>query len=127
MGGQGEVGPGVEASCHCGGVRLSIDATPAILTDCNCSVCRRYGVLWAYYRPAQVRVAPPSGATDVYLWNGRATAFHRCKTCGCVTHWAATDPSRDRMGVNARLMPPDTVAAARIRHLDGAATDQYLD
>ena len=30
---------------------------------------------------------------------------------------------RDRMGVNARLMDPEVLAAARVRHLDGADTD----
>ena len=34
---------------------------------------------------------------------------------------------RDRMGVNARLMDPEVVAGARVRHLDGADTWKYLD
>jgi hypothetical protein len=31
------------------------------------------------------------------------------------------------MGVNARLMDPEVLAAARVRHLDGADTDLYTD
>jgi hypothetical protein len=31
------------------------------------------------------------------------------------------------MGVNARLMNLETLKAARIRHLDGAVTERYLD
>jgi hypothetical protein len=31
------------------------------------------------------------------------------------------------MGVNARLMEPEVVARARVRHLDGANTWKYLD
>jgi hypothetical protein len=31
------------------------------------------------------------------------------------------------MGVNARLMDPDVVAKARVRHLDGAVSEQYVD
>jgi hypothetical protein len=31
------------------------------------------------------------------------------------------------MGVNARLMAPEDLAAARLRHLDGADTWKYLD
>ena len=46
---------GVSASCHCGSVRLEVDAPPSEVTECNCSLCRRYGVLWAYYPPHQVR------------------------------------------------------------------------
>jgi hypothetical protein len=117
----------VVASCHCGSVSLEIDSPPEEVTECNCSMCRRYGVLWAYYPPRQVRVLPPDPPTDVYLWGSRSSAFHRCRSCGCVSHWAATDPKRDRMGVNARLMDPEVLAAARVRHLDGADTDLYTD
>ena len=114
----------IEASCHCGAVTLRLASAPVTVTDCNCSICRRYGVLWAYYPPRDVEVA---GATDTYFWDDHSIDFHRCKTCGCVSHWSAVDPSRDRMGVNARLLPLAVVAAARVRHLDGAVTEAYLD
>jgi hypothetical protein len=117
----------IEASCHCGAVRLVCEVAPAEVTDCNCSICRRYGVLWAYYSPGLVTLHPPDAVTDVYMWDDRSIRFHRCRTCGCLTHWSAVDASRDRMGVNARLMPLDVVAAARVRRLDGADTEQYLD
>jgi hypothetical protein len=116
-----------EASCHCGTIHLYVETPPATVTDCNCSICRRYGVLWAYYSPRQVRVAPAAGATDVYIWGDRKIEFHRCKACGCVTHWAPVDPTEDRMAVNARLMDLAVVAAARVRKLDGAGTEAYVD
>jgi len=31
------------------------------------------------------------------------------------------------MAVNARLMDPEILASARIRHLDGVDTDEYID
>lgn len=117
----------IAASCHCGLVSLEIEAAPAEVTECNCSVCRRYGVLWAYYRPSDVSVSTRGVPTDTYMWDDRSIAFHRCPACGCVSHWAALDGSGDRMGVNARLMPPEVLAGARVRHLDGAGTEQYVD
>ena len=117
----------VTASCHCGAIRLEVEVAPETVTDCNCSICRRYGVLWAYYRPVQVQIVAPKDATDVYMWDDRSIVFHRCRVCGCVTHWAPVDRARDRMGVNARLMPLVVVAAARVRKLDGAVTERYLD
>jgi len=116
----------IEASCHCGAVRLEIASTPDSVTDCNCSICRRYGVLWAYYSPKQVRIIPPSGATDTYVWDDRSIEFHRCKHCGCVTHWAAIDANPERMGINARMMHPDILKPLRIRKLDGAVSGKYL-
>ena len=111
----------VEVSCHCGAVRFAIDASPTEVTDCNCSICRRYGVLWAYYSPTKVRRIAPEGPTDIYMWGDREIEFHRCATCGCVTHWSAVNPARDRMGINARLMEREVLAAARIVRLDGAS------
>jgi len=123
---EGEVKTPIDASCHCGDVHLEIDAAPESLTDCNCSICRRYGVLWAYYSPKEVRIVPPAGATDIYMWGDRTIEFHRCKICGCLTHWAPVDKHLDRMGVNARLMDPSILRPLRIRKLDGAVTGKYL-
>jgi hypothetical protein len=114
----------IEASCHCGAVRLTVDTAPETVTDCNCSICRRSGMLCAYYSPTRVRIV---GATDVYMWGDRSIEFHRCKTCGCVTHWTPIDRTYDRMGVNARMMDPDVLATARVRRFDGAQTWTYLE
>jgi len=116
----------IEASCHCGAIHLITDNPPDNLTDCNCSICRRYGVLWAYYSARDVKIVASAGATDIYLWGERTIGFHRCKICGCVTHWAPVDPKTDRIGVNARLMDPAILRPLRIRKLDGAATFKYL-
>ena len=114
----------LHAACHCGAVHLAIEVAPTEITDCNCSICRRYGVLWAYYEPRQVRV---EGVTETYMWDDRSIAFHRCVECGCVSHWSSVDPARQRMGVNARLMDLDVRAGARVRRLDGAVSERYLD
>lgn len=116
----------VAASCHCGACILAVAVAPVEVTDCNCSICRRYGVLWAYYTPADVDLSG-IGTTDTYVWANRSIAFHRCAGCGCVTHWAAVDPARQRMGVNARLFASEVLAAARVRCLDGAVSEAYLD
>lgn len=109
----------IEASCHCGAVRIQVPTAPTVVTDCGCSICRRRGGLWAYYKPNQVKVIPPSGATSIYLCNDRVLENHSCSTCHCTTHWWPIDPAIDRMGVNARLMDPEILAAARIEKIRG--------
>jgi hypothetical protein len=74
-----------------------------------------------------VRIVSTGGGMDVYMWGDRSIEFHRCKVCGCVTHWAPVDKSADRMGVNARLMDPEILKAAHVRRLDGAASEKYPD
>jgi hypothetical protein len=109
----------IEASCHCGGVQIVVPYAPETVTECNCSICRRTGGQWGYYRPAEVTVR---GATDTYQWGDRTLDLHRCRVCGNITHWSGLDPTGDRMGVNARLMPPEVLRAARVRKFDGADT-----
>ena len=105
-------------------MRIEVPSAPAQLTSCNCSICRRLGTLWCYFAPAEVKI---TGATATYRWGERTIDFHRCSACGCTTHWASLDPASEHMGVNARLMEPSVVAAARVRRLDGADTWKYLD
>jgi hypothetical protein len=114
----------IEASCHCGAVHLELKMAPSSLTDCNCSICRRYGALWAYYAPQDVRVT--AAATQVYSWGDRSIELHRCQRCGCVTHWCAVAADALRMAVNARLLDPEILRSLRIRKLDGANSGKYV-
>jgi hypothetical protein len=108
----------IEAACDCGAVRLEIDEAPTQLNDCPCDWCQRLGALWAYYPKEKVRLVSEAGATSTYQRAARRLAFHRCDVCGLTTHWSHVDPTRPNMGVNARLMPRDVRAAARVLHGD---------
>ena len=116
--------PDILATCHCGAVTLRLPAAPARITQCNCSLCRRYGVLWAYYPIAEIGIAATS-PTDTYAWNGRHVDFHRCATCGCLTHWQPRKAGRETLGINARLLDPALLAAAEIHYKDAAGTGLF--
>ncbi|GIK97178.1 MAG: hypothetical protein BroJett029_13870 [Alphaproteobacteria bacterium] len=118
----------IEASCHCGALRLEITERPLQLTSCNCSICRRLGALWAYFHPDQVVFRAGAGTTVPYVHGKRTLEFHHCPTCGCVTHWeSVAKTGADRMGVNARLMDPADIADIPVRRFDGASSWTYLD
>jgi hypothetical protein len=118
----------IEASCHCGAIKIEVARKPRTVTDCNCSICRRYGVLWAYYKTPDVRVRARRGSLSAYLWGRRKLRFFRCRHCGCVTHWGKVLKSDAwKVGVNARNLDPAILQRARVRHLDGALTWKYLD
>lgn len=125
--GEPTAGAGPVATCHCGHVKIILGSAPAVVVECNCSLCRRYGVLWAYYDLSELSGLPEAGVTDSYAWNSKHVDFHRCCNCGCVTHWAPRSSWRETRGINARLLPPDILAAARLRHKDGAGSGKYLD
>ena len=114
----------IEATCHCGAVTIQLPAAPQEITHCNCSLCRRLGVLWAYYEIAEASL-PAADLTDTYAWGGKNVDFHRCSDCGCVTHWYPRKSSRQSLGINARLLDQKVLAAADMRYKDSAGTGLF--
>jgi hypothetical protein len=117
----------LEGSCHCGAVHWRFDRMPTDATACNCTVCRRYGALWAYgHEDVDIQV---SGETGAYAWGDRSLAFHFCRVCGAVAYWRGlktADDGRRRIGVNLRMCEPLAVAAIAVDHLDGFETWREL-
>jgi len=114
----------IRAACHCGAVRFEIAEPPEWVLDCNCTVCRRYGALWTYFRgadQAKLLMKPEPGTTDTYAWLDGDIAFHRCKVCGCVTHIEAVKADPPAIfGVNARMMAGLDPAKVKIRRIDNS-------
>jgi hypothetical protein len=116
------------ATCHCGAIRVEVPEPPQAVTNCNCSICRRYGALWAYYKVGTVRVLGHPENTAEYVWGDKTLKTVRCRNCGCVTHWEPLQPTPDsELGVNARNFDPSVLGSVRIRRFDGADTWTYLD
>lgn len=115
------------ASCHCGSVRLEVARKPRQLTDCNCSICRRYGALWAYYSHKSVRLLTNRKGLGMYRWRNGTLEFYHCRKCGCVTHHERAKKRPDStVGVNARLLEPDVIVGLRVRKLDGASSWKHV-
>ena len=110
----------IQGSCHCGQVTWKFDGVPEDATACNCTICRRYGTLWAYdYEGERIHV---SGPTRAYSWSERLIGFHFCEHCGCVAYWRGNKTMPDgrrRIAVNLRMAEPDQVGDIVIDHFDG--------
>ncbi len=117
----------IKGSCHCDAVHWAFDGIPKDATACNCTVCRRYGTLWAYgYVDDPISV---SGPTSSYIWGHESIGFHFCPTCGCIAYWRGLKPGKSgktRIAVNLRLADPEAVAAIRVDQFDGLTTWQNL-
>ena len=118
----------ITASCHCGAVHIELDRAPTTVTQCTCSICRRYGALWVYRTRQTARVLCKPDAVKAYLWDDRVIEFYHCTTCGCLTHYESTEKAPEsRIAVNGRMLAPEMLAAARLRTFDGADTWAYVD
>ena len=117
----------MDGSCHCGAVRWRFEGAPTSATACNCSICRRYGALWAYGFEGEAFTV--SGETATYVWNREWLAFHFCARCACVVAWLATNRGPDgrlRGAVTLRLavLAEHAIDAGRVRQAAHLVLDQ---
>ena len=112
-------------SCHCGACTWTLEGDPGPVTACNCTLCRRYGALWAYdYEDERIRLAGPTAAY-ARRRDDPALEIRFCPTCAGVLAWRGLrlEPDgRRRVAVNVRLAEPGAVAALSIDHFDGLDT-----
>jgi len=118
----------IEASCHCGNVKITIPDSTDVVTQCNCSACSRFGALWAYFNPQDVSVLCHVEHLGAYCWGDKTITFHHCKTCACVTHYMPTDRgNKQKMAVNFRLVSPAIVDSTSVRYFDDADTWKFIE
>jgi hypothetical protein len=117
----------LQASCHCGAIAIEIAAPLESVTECNCSICHRYGARWAYFTASTTRISASAEDLSAYSWGDRSISFICCARCGCLTHYESNDKSNDyRIAVNARMLPPAELAGVKVRLFDGADSWRYL-
>jgi hypothetical protein len=118
----------VQGSCHCGAVRLTLPFAPEKATKCNCSICRRLSVLWAYYEFGTVQIQGHPENTASYVWGDKTLSTVRCNNCGCVTHWEPLPSELGvKHGVNLNNFDPRLQESVHVRHFDGADTQTFVD
>lgn len=118
----------LRASCHCGDVQIEIARKPKSFTQCTCSICRRYGALWAYCTRKSAHVLSASDVETSYRWNDEVIEFFHCNRCGCMTRYENVEKSAaGRIAVNARMLAPGDVDGIEIRTFDGADSCKYID
>src|SRR3569833_30090 len=122
----------VRSACHCGIVRLTVEPAPKRVLDCNCSICRRYGALWAY--PNDPRTGRPLFQTVVvqganrlegYVWGDKWSAVWRCRACGCVMFGTPRSERERILSVNARMFAGFDPASVSIQRIDNAHTGWF--
>jgi hypothetical protein len=118
-------GPVTRGRCLCGSVGWSFAGEIPDATICNCSACRRYGVLWAYdWDGHRIHIDDPEGKLTAFTRGPRSPlSFNFCRTCGNVVSWrglAPEDDGRTRIAVNLRLAEdPAAVSDVPLLRFDG--------
>ncbi len=110
--------------CLCGAISWRYRGAIPDATICNCTACRRYGVLWAYgHAGEEITVEDPRSALTRYMRKASSPlTFDFCGVCGNVVSWRGRgrdESGRTRIAVNLRLADPDAVARIPLLRFDG--------
>ncbi len=111
-----------QGSCHCGAVTFEVAGDiPGTAISCNCSHCRRKGLLLTFVAPDAFTLATGADSLTEYRFNTRRIAHLTCKTCGVQAHATGTSPSGQEMvAVNLRAVPDCDLDALELTRHDGA-------
>ncbi|MGF6156237.1 hypothetical protein M2267_001480 [Ensifer sp. KUDG1] len=120
----------LDGSCHCGNGKWTLKGDPGPITACNCTLCHRYGTLWAYdYEGERIAISGDLSAYTRADEKDPTLEILFCPTCAGVVAWRSLtlDPrGRRRIAVNVRLAALEQVAHLPIDHFDGFDTFEDL-
>lgn len=109
--------------CDCGAVRFTIDLDLDHPIACNCSNCRKRGLIFWFAAPERFQVTA-GGGTHEYGSNRQARKHQVCAVCGVETFFYSEMPDGTEMvAVNARCI--DDINPTRLKPVtDGSSKQQ---
>ena len=107
-----------EGGCHCGRVRFRVTGTLAEVSDCNCSMCTKKGILHLIVPPEQFELLTGADELATYQFDTGTARHTFCKTCGIHPFYVPrSDP--DKIDVNVRCIDDIDLAALSPKSFDG--------
>jgi hypothetical protein len=111
-----------KGSCHCGAVTFEVDAPTEPAVRCNCSLCRRKGILMTPPFPEDhLRVITGRDDLTLYQFNTRVAEHYFCRHCGVAT-FSKTRKDPLYWRANLGCLKDVEPYALDVSVLDGAST-----
>jgi hypothetical protein len=108
----------MEGGCHCGRVRFRVTADLERVTECNCSICSKKGILHLIVAPEQFELISGKDELTTYRFNTGVAKHMFCRHCGIHPFYVPrSDP--DKIDVNARCLDDVDLAAVPRKTFDG--------
>jgi hypothetical protein len=107
--------------CHCGALRFTVDLDLDQTITCNCSICRKRGLILGFAPVDRFNLSTGEGAAQEYLFNKHVIRHQFCRVCGVEAYSYGAMPDGTRMvAVNARCLDGVDPAALKPTPYDGA-------
>lgn len=108
-------------SCHCGDVTYQVEGDlPETAISCNCSHCRRKGLLLAFVPIEQFQLLSGGDRLASYKFNKHVIDHQFCTNCGCQGFALGTAPDGAQMAaINLRCVAEADLNAMTVQPVDG--------
>jgi hypothetical protein len=115
-----------EGGCHCGAVRFRVAVDHYEALDCNCSMCRKKGILHLVVPRERFTLLAGGDQLTTYRFNTGVAQHTFCRVCGIHPFYVPRSHP-DAIDVNVRCL--DGAAAARftVTPFDGANWEANID
>jgi hypothetical protein len=106
--------------CHCGMVRFECTADLAIVTDCNCSICTKKGLHFAFVAPNSFHLRAGEDSLKEYLFNKHAIRHQLCIDCGVDVFARGSKPDgTEVVALNVSCIDGIELAKLKMTPIDG--------
>lgn len=92
-----------EGGCHCGRVRFRVRADLDGLSQCNCSICMKKGILHLVVSPEDFTLLQGEEAIETYRFLTGVAKHTFCRHCGIHSFYTPRSYP-DKISVNARCL-----------------------
>lgn len=110
-------------SCHCGAVSFTVEGDiPASAISCNCSHCRRKGLLLTFVPASRFTLDHGESSLTNYLFNQHRITHRFCAICGCQPFAEGEDKDgKATRAINLRCVPEANLDDLDLQKFDGAS------
>jgi hypothetical protein len=114
-----------EGGCHCGRVRFRVTAELTRVSDCNCSICTRKGILHWIVPPDRFELVSGREDLSTYTFNTGVAKHHFCRHCGIHSFYVPrSDP--DKIDVNVRCLDGVDLSSLMVERFDGRHWEEAM-
>jgi len=111
--------------CHCGRVRFRVTASLDRVSECNCSICTKKGILHLIVPRDDFELVSAADDLSTYEFNTRVAKHHFCRHCGIHSFYVPrSDP--DKIDVNVRCLDGVDLAEVHPRSFDGRHWEEAM-
>jgi len=114
-----------EGGCHCGRVRFRVRGELKGVSDCNCSMCTKKGILHWIVPPDRFELLSGGEELTTYRFHTGVARHSFCRTCGIHPFYVPrSDP--DKIDVNVRCLDDVDLTRIEIAAFDGRNWEEAI-